>query len=180
MWTGPSRVQVDFDLMSALGYNERSWAIDLIVEINRVVGSSPTRRIHRAGGEHSLRGDGTCLFPDVVLYGDPGASMILQGWELKMPDTSLEDNAFIQNARIKADALGLDHFLLWNAREAVLYRKHSDGVFQTFYRWGPVRAISTREDVRRCEEQWKALLILILEDLNRFFCRRRGRRPALH
>ena len=44
------------------------------------------------------------MFPDVVLYGNEEQSIILQGWELKMPDVPIEDETFIKDAQRKATA----------------------------------------------------------------------------
>jgi len=78
---------INMDEKAAALYNERSWAIDLITEIN-AYSSSRSRAIARAGGEHTLSGEDTAtnLFPDVLLFGDPSGNLIRHGWELKMPD----------------------------------------------------------------------------------------------
>lgn len=96
--------------LSTLNYNERAWAIDLISYINKI--SSDDSIIKRAGGEFSIRGGGQSLFPDVILFGDKGTGNILQGWELKMPDTSINDSELISNAIEKAERLGLRSFLV--------------------------------------------------------------------
>lgn len=93
-----------------LKYNERSWAIDLISYINQIVNKNG--QINRAGGEFSLVGRGQALFPDVLLFGDHGTGHILQGWELKMPDTAIDDVEFYENAKEKAKRLGLNSFFV--------------------------------------------------------------------
>ena len=42
------------------------------------------------------------MFPDVLLYGDENQTQILQGWELKLPDTPITDTTFINDAKRKA------------------------------------------------------------------------------
>ena len=108
---------------STLKYNERSWAIDVISFINSIC--SNEHNIKRAGGEFSIRG-GQTLFPDVILFGDKGNGNILQGWELKMPDTPINDQDLIENAIEKAQRLGLTSFLVWNAVEVKLYIKNGN------------------------------------------------------
>ena len=84
--------------MIKVNYNERSWAIDLISEINLwLVGKSLL--IKRAGGENTLKAKNKVLFPDVLLFGDDSQGKILQGCELKMPDTPVNDIEFINNAQ---------------------------------------------------------------------------------
>jgi len=154
--------------LARIGYNERSWAIDLISETNLFL-AGKKRKVRSAGGENTVTAEDGRLFPDVLLYGDEAKGELLQGWELKFPDTSISDSEFIENATLKADLLSLDSFLLWNVREAVLYRKEKDGDFKPFKVWNPISEISKREDVKRNEEKWKARLIEIIEDLCDFF-----------
>ena len=88
--------------------NERSWAIDLISKIN-LIAKNNDLVIKKAGGENTIStGRGNTMFPDVVLYGNVEQSVILQGWELKMPDVPIEDETFIKDAQRKAIALNLN------------------------------------------------------------------------
>src|SRR4051794_22073889 len=105
--------------------NERSWAIDLISSINLYVRNKDLA-VKAAGGENTLKDSKKSLFPDVLLFTDAGKSSILQGWELKMPDTAIEDLEFYVNAKKKAELLSLNSFLLWNANTAVLYNKEGE------------------------------------------------------
>lgn len=148
-----------------ISYNERSWAIDVISQINLYC-SQNNISIRRAGGEITLRGNKS-LFPDVVLYGDELTGSIIQGWELKMPDTAITDSEFINNATLKAQRLSLNSFLLWNAKEAVLYI-NKDGTFTIDKSWS-IPNIQTRNDVVANETSWKKLLIEILIYLDNLF-----------
>jgi len=152
--------------MVKINYNERSWAIDLISEINSWCKNKEVN-IRRAGGEQTLLTEQN-LFPDVLLYGDEKAGVIIQGWELKMPDTPIDDEDFIDNAYKKATILGLDSFLLWNCSEAVLY-KIDDESYEIIKKWDDLINIKSREEVQKYEDQWKAMLNKILNDLNYFF-----------
>lgn len=96
--------------MAKVNINERSWAIDLISEINKYIVNKQIK-IQHAGGESTLKNTSGSLFPDVLLFGDSNKGDILQGWELKMPDTSINDVEFFNNAKKKADLLKLDSFL---------------------------------------------------------------------
>ena len=75
----------------------------MITEIN-AYSTNRHRAIHRAGGEYTLAGEGTALFPDVLLFGDQQQGQVLQGWELKMPNTPLTDPQLIENATKKPTA----------------------------------------------------------------------------
>ncbi|WP_242929026.1 N-6 DNA methylase [Pontibacter vulgaris] len=150
-------------------YNERSWAIDVISEINRISGAQK-KTIKRAGGERTLKDStkGNALFPDVLLFQDETGSRVLQGWELKMPDTPITDEKNIKNAALKAEMLGLNSFLVWNVSEAALYIIE-DGKFSLKKQWSDLKNIKNREDVEPNKAKWIALLQTILNDLEEFF-----------
>jgi len=147
--------------------NERSWAIDMITEICTFC-QSKDLVIKRAGGERSLNIGKKTLFPDIIIYGDEFSSLILQGWELKMPDTDINDAKFISNAETKANNLGLKSFVLWNGRIAKLFVKKGL-TFNEYYSWRELYHINTREDVSNNNEEIKQYLYSMLEDLSRFF-----------
>jgi len=157
--------------MNAVAYNERSWAIDLIAHIkNYLVGQN--RTIKDAGGEQTVRGDGGSLFPDVLLFGDQTLALILQGWELKMPDTSIEDSDFRANAIAKADALGLDSFVLWNASVARLFlRVQGTSHFELNREWTDLSDLRDRQAVANNRLRWQALANEIIDCINDLFDR---------
>lgn len=144
-------------------YNERSWAIDVITEINLFL-ATKNWHFKSAGGESTIRTGSGSLFPDVLIYSDVAKTTILHGWELKMPDTSITDSAFISNAVLKANILNRNSFILWNAQTAVLYLKGGTG-FSVAKTW-PAIAIGDRTQVAPNTTLWKALLHTILTDLN--------------
>ncbi len=152
-----------------LRYNERSWAIDLISFLNANVNEDGV--IKRVSGELSLATQSNFLFPDVILFGDSSAGNVLQGWELKMPDTGIFDDELIQNASIKAQTLGLNSFLVWNVQSAYLYiyniisntyEKHDEPLFED-------NRIKNRLDVGKNKHIWQKGALEIINQLNRFF-----------
>jgi len=153
--------------MPRINYNERSWAIDLISEIN-LWASGKNISIKRAGGENTLRENKKSLFPDVLLFGDEQKGRIIQGWELKMPDTDINDEEFILNAKKKAELLSLNSFLLWNVSVAVLYKINEDGTIIKVKTWDSLSSITTREEVERNRVKIETELHKILDDLNGF------------
>lgn len=154
--------------MSTLNYNERSWAIDLITEINRWT-ANKNLLIKRAGGESTLKTNNKTYFPDVLLFGDDTSGIVLQGWELKMPDTPINDKELIANAKDKANILGLNSFLLWNVTTAVLYKINDEGKETIVHTWNDLSSIQKREDVESKREEWIKALHKILDDLVFFF-----------
>lgn len=152
-------------------YNERSWAIDLIAHIKQYV-SRQNRSIKDAGGEQTIRTEGGSLFPDVLLFGDRSLALILQGWELKMPDTSIDDNEFINNATQKAIALGLDSFVLWNVSYARLYIKNTQtNSFYYIKQWNDLSDIRDKKSVVNNSDLWKQQANEIIDYVNDLFDR---------
>lgn len=152
--------------MAQVVYNERSWAIDVISEIN-VFLSSKSWHFKSAGGENTINNDRKTLFPDVLIFKDQHRNIILQGWELKMPDTPINDAELISNAIKKALILNRESFILWNVKSAVLYCKRDDK-FEILKSWNDIN-INSRNEVKSNEKLWKELLHQILNDLNSYF-----------
>jgi len=151
-----------------LGYNERAWSVDVITAINAYARRHQLA-IRRAGGEHTLAQRGaTSLFPDVILFGDAAASRVRHGWEMKFPDTPVDDFDTIDNARRKALRLGVNSFVVWNVDTAQLHVAQADGGFAVSKTWGPI-GITRRRDVVSSDGRWQSLLTDILTDLNRYF-----------
>ncbi len=158
-------------------YNERAWAIDVISVIKGITVNS-SRIIRNAGGEFNIGDQSRSLFPDVLLFGDEEEAAVLQGWELKFPDTSLSDPEFKLNAEQKARKLGLNSFVLWNVREAELFVQAERGEFKEHKRWLACRSVLVREDVQKTRREWTGFIETLVEELNEFFERgvARGRK----
>lgn len=149
--------------------NERSWAIDLISKIN-IIARDNDLVIKKAGGENTISaGRGNTMFPDVVLYGNEEQSIILQGWELKMPDVPIEDETFIKDAQRKAIALNLNSCLIWNFTYAVLYIRGDNNSFTKLKQWNATNHIRTREDVKTYRADWEKQLEKIVVEVNGYF-----------
>lgn len=151
--------------------NERSWAIDLISKINS--GSTVCKEhsiIQQAGGEIGLSTGSGSLFPDILLFGDKGKTTILQGWELKYPDTPINDREFFLNAAKKAEILGVNSFLLWNVSIAQLYKKNEEkNNYELFKEWDDLKHITKRSEVAYSTAEINQVLERILIDLEYYF-----------
>ena len=143
--------------------NEDSWKIDVISEINSYV-SSKSIRITRATGEQTI--PGITKFPDIILYGGDAGNELLQGWELKMPDTPiLADDPFLK-AKEKAIKMGTNSFTLWNAREAAIFiRDENSDRFERAKTW-IINEIHTRDDVSKYYSKWVDTLHEIIDTIN--------------
>ena len=149
--------------------NERSYGIDLISLINDIT-QRYTLQIKRAGGERTIStSKNRRMFPDVVLYGDSERTRILQGWEIKLPDTLITDETFIKDAQRKAISLGLNSCFIWNFTAGVLYIKDEYGNFQVVRQWNDTNHIRSRDDVDIYRTDWERVIENIIIDLNQFF-----------
>jgi hypothetical protein len=151
--------------MAKINYNERSWAIDVISEINLYL-ANKSWHFKSAGGESTISSEKSSLFPDVLIFKDSTRNIILQGWELKMPDTPINDAELISNAIKKAKILQRNSFILWNVKSAVIYSKQGDS-FSILKTWNDID-INNRTEVKPKEALWKSLLHSILSDLNNY------------
>lgn len=159
--------------------NERSWAIELITKIN-IIAHANDLSIKRAGGESTIStGRGNTMFPDVVLYGNEEQSIILQGWELKMPDVPIEDDTFIKDAQRKAIALNLNSCLIWNFTYAVLYIRDDRDLFHKVKQWSDTSYIKTRADVDTHRMKWEQLLETVILEINQYFVSGKFRKSSL-
>lgn len=153
--------------MATLKKNERSWAIELISEINSIAKVNDLK-IKRAGGETTISQENIKMFPDVLLYGDTELTVILQGWELKMPDVPITDEVFVADAKRKAIALGLDSTVIWNFTYVKFFTYDRDTKeWSTAKEWENLD-IKTREDVATYHEQWTKTLNDVVLTVNEY------------
>jgi hypothetical protein len=147
--------------------NERSWAISMISDINISL-QDMELLIKRAGGETTISVGHQRMFPDVLLYGDTNQTKILQGWELKLPDTPITDRTFIEDAQRKALSLGLNSCFIWNFTAGVLYVKKNNNKFEIVKQWNETNNVRTRADVGRLKDEWLPAIKSILLELNEY------------
>lgn len=147
--------------------NERSWAIVIISEIRTML-KGMNLKIKSAGGESTLSVNKKSMFPDVLLYADEAQNRILQGWELKMPDVLITDEALIKDAARKAIALDLSSFVIWNFTYGKLYIKGVNGDFEEAKVWSGTNHIKNREDVITYKAEWLLIIKDIVLTVNEF------------
>lgn len=146
-----------------LTYTERTWGIELISEINDWCKLRIGGAISRASGEAGIKREGVpgALFPDVCLFTKD--DRVLMGWELKFPDTPVDDVSTIENAIEKADRLGTNSFLVWNVNQANLHLRAGDS-WRIARNW-PIGVPLRRADVGPAKPEWRRLLRTILEEI---------------
>lgn len=148
--------------------NERSWAIELISQINSIA-ENYELVIKRAGGESTISaGDQRKMFPDVILYRDKQMNTIAQGWEIKMPDVPITDYAFVKDAQRKAKALGLTSFVIWNFTSSKFFVLNEENeTFEEKRRWYHSNII-TRQDVEIYRKEWEMTLKDVVLTVNEY------------
>jgi len=154
--------------MTTIRKNERSWAIELISQINQF-STDNDLIIKRAGGETTVSEHrGQNMFPDIILYGDHELSSILQGWELKMPDVPINDEVFVHDAQRKATALNLNSCVIWNFTHVKLYVFDDNRQEFTEKKKWDNNIIKTRDDVQRYKSKWEQTLQSVLTTVNEY------------
>lgn len=125
-------------------------------------------KIKKAGGESTLSYNKKSMFPDVLLYADEEQTQILQGWELKLPDTLITDETFIKDAKRKAKALHLNSFFIWNFTYGVLYLDNQGDYLPVKF-WTGTDFIKDRNDVVYNKHVWLPIIKDIVLEINYFF-----------
>lgn len=160
--------------MGFLRSNERSEAIELIKESQSLFENNDFI-FKEASGEQSLGRNGNddkganVLFPDVLYYTDKYQNQVALGWELKMPDTDINDDEFYKNAVDKADRLNTNAFVLWNFRQVKVFYRNSGDAWSESGSWNDLIDNHTRDDVIKNRSQWKELLKDVIIHLNSLF-----------
>lgn len=159
--------------MVELKSNERSEAIELIKESQRLFEKNDFV-FKEASGEQSLGKNGnndkraSTLFPDVLYYVDEFQTQVALGWELKMPDTDIDDYELYSNAVDKADRLKTNAFVLWNFKEVLVYYR-DENEWKLSKRWTDLIDNQSREDVIQNRTSWKKILLEVVIHLNSLF-----------
>jgi len=95
---------------------------------------------------------GRTKFPDILVFTDKISGIIFNGWELKFPDTKIDDRDLLLNALEKAKRIKSDSFVVWNGAEAVI--------------WGIKNEIYTIDYIYKVKTYPKELNINSREDLS--------------
>lgn len=112
--------------MPGIKRNERDWAGQLISWLKEAINKGQTS-FEDATNDTGIRlSSGRTKFPDILLFSDKTSGIIFNGWELKFPDTAVDDVAMLENALEKARRLHSDSFVTWNGAEAIIWKIDTD------------------------------------------------------
>lgn len=131
--------------------NERDWAGQLISWLKAAIENHATI-FQDVTNDTSIKADkGRTKFPDVLLFIDKTSGVVFNGWELKFPDTPVDDIAMLRNALEKAKILNSGSFVTWNGSEAVIWgidkNFYSVGTLSRIKEYPKISMINTREDL---------------------------------
>lgn len=175
--------------MAQISWNERAWSGQIISWIKSAIENGSTI-FEDATNDSSLRVDsGRTKFPDILLFSDKTSGIVFNGWELKFPDTAVDDIVMLDNALEKAKRLNSDSFVTWNGAEAVIWGINTDSYsldslvrIKTYPKIG---TINSREDLsnfssyQKHEPLLKETLYQILHDLEQLYLNKELR-PAIN
>lgn len=131
--------------------NERDWAGQLISWIKSAIDRKTTIFQDATNDTGVKMKSGKTKFPDILLFIDKTSGVIFNGWELKFPDTAVDDTVMLENALEKAHKLHSDSFVTWNGAEAIIWHINDeeytlDGLSKLKV-YPKVSTINSREDL---------------------------------
>jgi len=155
--------------------NERTWAGQLISWIHEEIREGRTIFQDATNDAGIKLESGKTKFPDVLLFTDKVSGIIFNGWELKFPDTEVDNNEMLLNALEKAERIKSNSFVTWNGTEAIIWKieneSYSINSISRLKEYPKERNINNREDLadpnkyRQHEPVLKKRLAEILHDL---------------
>lgn len=131
--------------------NERDWAGQLISWIKSAIDRKTTVFQDATNDTGVKMKSGRTKFPDVLLFVDKTSGVIFNGWELKFPDTAVDDAVMLENALEKAHKLHSDSFITWNGAEAIIWHiddeEYTLDSLSKLKHYPKVSTINSREDL---------------------------------
>ena len=168
--------------------NERDWAGQLISWIKSAIDRKTTVFQDATNDTGVKMKSGRTKFPDILLFIDKTSGVIFNGWELKFPDTAVDDAVMLENALEKVQKLHSDSFVTWNGAEAIIWHINDEEYtldnLSKLKVYPKVSTINSREDLAdpvkfaQHEPLLKARTEEILHDLDSLF-RNGALKPAL-
>jgi hypothetical protein len=159
--------------------NERDWAGQLISWI-KVAIEKRTTIFQDATNDTGIKmKSGKTKFPDILLFTDKVSGIIFNGWELKFPDTTVDDPIMLNNALEKAKRIQSDSFVTWNGTQAIIWKVNTEDYsirsLEKIKVYEKEPTITTRDDLAdpikyiRNELFLKRRTIEILHDLEQLY-----------
>lgn len=164
---------------SIIKRNERDWAGQLISWIKLAIENRTTVFEDATNDTGVKMESGRTKFPDILLFTDKVSGIVFNGWELKFPDTSVDDAEMLKNALEKAKKLKSDSFVTWNGSEAVIWKINTENYtiegLSKIKEYPKERSITTRDDLAdpikfaQNEQLLKHRTLELLHDLGQLY-----------
>lgn len=174
---------------SSIKRNERDWAGQLISWIKSAIENGTTSFEDATNDTGVKMESGRTKFPDILLFTDKVSGVIFNGWELKFPDTAVDDTTMLENALEKAEKLKSESFVTWNGTEAIIWKvnknHYSIDSLSKIKEYPKEKNITNRDDLAdpikfaQNEPVLKKRTMEILHDLDQLFTRGELR-PAIN
>lgn len=159
--------------------NERTWSGHIIAWIKEVVNSGKTIFQDATNDEGIKVASGKTKFPDILLFSDKISGIVFNGWELKFPNTPVDDREMLLNALEKAEKLKSNSLVTWNGAEAIIWLiKNNDYTIENLEKlksYPKEKGINSRDDLaihanyNKHEKALKNRLKEILHDLEQLY-----------
>lgn len=159
--------------------NERTWVGQIISWIKEEITEKRTVFQDAMNDAGIKLESGKTKFPDILLFADKTSGTLFNGWELKFPDTDIDNEELLENALEKAKRIGADSFVTWNGSAAVIWKiQNEEYSTQHIIRlkvYPREASINTRDDLanpekyRQHEPLLKKRLNEILHDLQQLY-----------
>lgn len=131
--------------------NERDWAGQLISWIKEAINEGRSLFSDVTNDTGVKLESGKTKFPDILLFIDKVSGVVFNGWELKFPDTKVDDRVMLENALEKAERLKSDSFVTWNGAEARIWKindnNYSLGSLSIIKEYPKEKSINSRDDL---------------------------------
>ncbi|MDR3669179.1 MAG: N-6 DNA methylase [Ignavibacteriaceae bacterium] len=159
--------------------NERAWSGQIISWIKESINNG-TSIFQDATNDEGIKVEsGSTKFPDVLLFLDKIAGIVFNGWELKYPDTAVDDREMLVNALEKAKQLRSNSFVTWNGSSAIIWlindENYNIASLSKLKIYPKEEGISSRNDLadrqnyNQHEPKLRARLAEILHDLEQLY-----------
>ena len=140
--------------------NERDWSGQLISWIKSAIEKRMTVFQDATNDTGVKLESGKTKYPDILLFIDKTSGIVFNGWELKFPDTPVDDHEMLVNALEKAKRLQSDSFVTWNGSETIIWKidkeNYSLETLSKLKTYPPIASISSREDLAERKYEYRA------------------------
>ncbi len=160
-------------------FNERAWAGQIISWIKEEIYKGTTIFQDATNDEGIKVASGRTKFPDILLFIDKISGIIFNGWELKFPDTAVDDPEMLLNALEKAARLKSSSFVTWNGIQAIIWQIHGSdytiGALTPLKVYPKMPGVNNRNDLSeksnylKREPKLQKQLLDILHDLQQLY-----------